>query len=260
MAHPPFDDYGRSVCACLRHATRREKAQIQKELTDHLTDHTEALTSAGRDPWAAYWAAVEAMGDPEEVGKALDQEYPRRWLILSRLTALALVLAVLLFLTTGSRYVMAAHGYLQARYDPMSWDTLDRQPGKANLISDQAVVSPLTFTTTLSGGSVLHVFAAALDPVPQNGRYFAYICLVTYQPDPRLTTQDVSQDIWYTWGATDAALYQASASTGGRYSDAYAYTLSQLELPQGASPTLHYDHYGVTFDLAIPLPWEEVLP
>lgn len=45
MAQPPFAQYGQAVSAHLRHATRREKAQVQKELTDHLKDHAEALTA-----------------------------------------------------------------------------------------------------------------------------------------------------------------------------------------------------------------------
>lgn len=259
MAQPPFAQYGQAVSAHLRHATRREKAQVQKELTDHLIDHAEALAATGYDPWAAYWAAVEAMGDPEEVGRALDRAYPRQWLILSRLAGLALAVAVVLFLWAGSHYVSAAHGYLQARYAPMSWETLDRQPGEANLISDQAVVCPLDFETQLSGGSVLQVFAAALEPVPQNGTYHAYVCLVTYQTDPRLAAQDVSRDLWYTWDSPYAGDRQATGSQTGSYTDSYCYVLSQLDLPAGEIPTLHYDRYGVAFDLPIPLPWEEVL-
>lgn len=259
MAQPPFEQYGKEVAVHLRHATRREKEQVQKELTDHLMDHAQALTDAGYPLWQAYWAAAEAMGDPEEVGQALDQEYPRRWLVLSRLAALALAGALLLFLWTGSHYFSAAQGYLQARYNPLSWQTLDRQPGEPNLLSDQAVVCPLDWETQLSGGSRLHLFAVALEPVPQNGTYHAYVCLVSYQPDPRLSAQDVSQDIWYTWPSPYASYRQETSAQGGRYTDAYCYVLSQLDLSAGETPTLHYDRYGVTVTQPIPIPWEEVL-
>ena len=45
-----FQAYGESVCACLSHATRREKAAVRQELMDHLTDHAEALLDAGCPP------------------------------------------------------------------------------------------------------------------------------------------------------------------------------------------------------------------
>ena len=94
-----FQAYGEAVCAFLSHATRREKAAVRQELMDHLTDHTQALLDAGCPPEAAETRALAAMGEAQEVGQALNQAFPRRWLVLSRLAlaALGLLLTLALF-------------------------------------------------------------------------------------------------------------------------------------------------------------------
>ena len=73
------NDYTNAVCACLRHATAKEKQAVAQELQDHLDDHAAALVEAGWDPEQAQAHALEAMGEAQEVGQALDREFPRRW-------------------------------------------------------------------------------------------------------------------------------------------------------------------------------------
>ena len=46
------------------------------ELECHLQDHAEALEAAGHPPEQAQARALAAMGDPQEVGSALDREFP----------------------------------------------------------------------------------------------------------------------------------------------------------------------------------------
>lgn len=70
-----FETYGQAVCQYIRHATGREKQAIQAELSAHMEDHAQALMDAGYDEVHAVSAALKAMGDPEEVGKALNKEY-----------------------------------------------------------------------------------------------------------------------------------------------------------------------------------------
>ena len=47
---PSYHDYTNAVCACLRHATAKEKQAVAQELQDHLDDHAAALVEAGWDP------------------------------------------------------------------------------------------------------------------------------------------------------------------------------------------------------------------
>ena len=78
------NEYTRAVCACLRHATPKEKQAVAQELQDHLADHADALAEAGWDPEEAQAHALDAMGEAQEVGRALNRAFPLRWLILSR--------------------------------------------------------------------------------------------------------------------------------------------------------------------------------
>ncbi len=79
---PPFRVYTRqvsyvqAVCACLRHATPKEKDAVAQELQDHLADHADALVEAGWDPEEAQAHALAAMGEAKEVGRALDGNFP----------------------------------------------------------------------------------------------------------------------------------------------------------------------------------------
>ena len=61
------NEYTRAVCACLRHATPKEKQAVAQELQDHLADHADALAEAGWDPEEAQAHALAAMGEAQEV-------------------------------------------------------------------------------------------------------------------------------------------------------------------------------------------------
>ena len=79
-----------------------EAPSVRQELSDHIQDHMDALLAGGMDGDQAEEAAVAAMGDPVEVGKALDALHsPWPWrvfLLCARCCKLALVLAVVLAL------------------------------------------------------------------------------------------------------------------------------------------------------------------
>ena len=101
----PYRDYTQAVCSCLRHATAEEKQAVAQELQDHLADHADALVEAGWDPEEAQAHALAAMGEAKEVGQALDQTFPRRWLVLSRVNlVLAILVALVLFFPLTSRW------------------------------------------------------------------------------------------------------------------------------------------------------------
>ena len=102
-----FARYCAAVCGQVRF--RPDRAAIQSELWDHLEDHAAALEAQGLSREAAKEAAVAAMGDPEEVGKALDALHApvAGWLLrmfgwLSNLALAALCLMVFYFLTFGA--------------------------------------------------------------------------------------------------------------------------------------------------------------
>lgn len=72
-----FTEYCAAVCARVR--WRRAHDGITAELTAHLVDHAAALTDAGAPREEAQAHALEAMGDPEEIGRAFDRLYSPLW-------------------------------------------------------------------------------------------------------------------------------------------------------------------------------------
>lgn len=73
-------EYCGRVLAHLRRLTGAERAAVRAELDGHIEDHMEGLLDLGYPPALAEERTLAAMGDPAEVGRALDRQYPLRWL------------------------------------------------------------------------------------------------------------------------------------------------------------------------------------
>ena len=242
-----FQDYGKAVCKCVNYATGREKKSIQAELAAHMEDHAQALMDAGYEEDHARNAALTAMGDPSEVGKALNREYPKVWYVLSRL-ALFFLLVTVLHVFQYFHYPLEtlSHHY-KIRQDPM-----------ANALQTDGLpeLYPLDIQQELPSDCVLEIFAAGLEPSRNADGYDAYICTVSYCENPFDSVSQISDDLTFTWDSPKCLCFP----NGGGGSDNYFYWNYQLcSLPEGTTPTLVYDRYGTTFSLEIPLPWEEVL-
>lgn len=74
-------DYTDRVLSSLRRVTEKEREAIRSELDGHIEDHMEALRELGYDEELAETRTLAAMGDPEEVGRELNKQYPFRWLV-----------------------------------------------------------------------------------------------------------------------------------------------------------------------------------
>lgn len=72
-----FTEYCALVCAQVR--WKRARDGIAAELTAHLADHAAVLADAGAGQEEAQALALEAMGDPEEIGRAFDRVYSPLW-------------------------------------------------------------------------------------------------------------------------------------------------------------------------------------
>ena len=101
MSNLAFDIFCARVCSAIRWKPARRLART--ELTAHLEDHGQALTTQGLAPDLAAERAVAAMGDPYELGHALDQAHPPTLPRLSRLLALAGALLLLAGIAVGAR-------------------------------------------------------------------------------------------------------------------------------------------------------------
>ena len=107
------------VLANLRRVTPDERAAIRDEIDGHIEDHICDLLELGYDEKLAEERAMSFMGDPVEVGRELDKQYPLRWLVLGRV---AVVLTVVLCIQalTGFGILFHARDSVMARLVP-SW-------------------------------------------------------------------------------------------------------------------------------------------
>ena len=72
-----FEVWRQTVTDCVRF--RPDRAAIAKELTDHFQDHVRDLERLGYDRALAEERTMKAMGDPVEVGQAMDRAH-KPWL------------------------------------------------------------------------------------------------------------------------------------------------------------------------------------
>ena len=71
------EEFIEAVCTKVRFKPARE--QIAAELRAHLEDRTAMLEEHGFPPGDAAARAAASMGDPEEIGTALDKEHSPLW-------------------------------------------------------------------------------------------------------------------------------------------------------------------------------------
>ena len=81
MTENVYEEYCRQVRNALKKATRKERASFTEELLDHMESHAEALMELGWEPEEARDYSVQAMGDPQMVGRQYDEKLSSFWLI-----------------------------------------------------------------------------------------------------------------------------------------------------------------------------------
>lgn len=96
-----FDIFCDQVCSVIRWKPAREAAR--RELLNHLEDHADTLRQRGVSFDQARQQAVEAMGDPYEIGHRLDRCHSPLVPRLSRIFILLALAALLLSLVVGFR-------------------------------------------------------------------------------------------------------------------------------------------------------------
>lgn len=88
-------EYTESVLSALRHVTQREREAIRAEIDGHIEDHMADLLELDYPPELAEERTLSAMGDPKEVGRELNRQYPLRWLVIGRMAMAAVLVFAL---------------------------------------------------------------------------------------------------------------------------------------------------------------------
>lgn len=251
MTPSPFTTYADTVCQSLKNATQRECKAIRQELEDHLTDHAEALVESGWDEAHATQHALDAMGDPNTVGEALNKAFPLRWFVLSRLTLAAFLLCCLPLVTEVPQAVGQLWDYHQAAAHPLAyWADYEAVP---DLLPLDGPVQDLP------EGGTLRFCGAAILPSEDGAGYDAYLAVVQRNSGPFRWTWPIGASLTFSWTGGEVAYWEeVQYSNGGPGCQYTLYTLSGL--PADATPTAEYHYGGTDFTLTIPLPWEEAAP
>lgn len=95
----PGEEFVDAVCEKVRFTPARK--EIAAELQAHLEDRAEMLIEHGVPPEDAARRAVEAMGDPAEIGAALDKEHDPFWGWTAEVAGGLICLVLILFLLVG---------------------------------------------------------------------------------------------------------------------------------------------------------------
>ena len=242
----PYRDYTQAVCACLRHATPKEKQAVAQELQDHLADHADALAEAGWDPEEAQAHALAAMGEAKEVGQALNRAFPLRWLILSRvLLVLAVLAAIVLLLPIPGRLVSA-------------WNSLAARADLSHLYpptQDSSVSAyPLDVHFSLPNRDQIALYAVTLTEA-WNGTYTAQIYGLGYHQNP--FRKHNSNYVTYTLGDSDTSINLASRTSSVRPGVTF-WSDSIAPLHPGDTLTAHVSWIQQEISVPVLFPWEEV--
>ena len=138
------NEYCDRVLAQVGRLTTDEANDLRNELAGHIEDHAEALVEHGYTEEDAAARAVELMGDPEETGRALREQYRHFWLVIVQriariLTAMLCVMIAGLIVKSSGLYGAICDRYevQKPREDWEFWNT--ETPGTRIPIGDDIV-------------------------------------------------------------------------------------------------------------------------
>ena len=239
-------DYTDRVLSYLRRVTAKEREAIRAELDGHIEDHIEALGELGYDEQEAEERTLAAMGDPAEVGRGLNQQYPFRWLVLKWAAQGAAVL-LMLFLFSGWWDVLGNLAcYARARVWPATFanvEWLARQAGQG-----EVDVVENTDQRAELGTMTVRVWQVGLDRVSEQGGT-AYVAFSCWDEEPWAEPSGFIE----VYNVTDGA--EPVHSMGGSWGAAYAVPVAWGDALQ----VCWYDELDHQYEtlLTVELPWEE---
>ena len=240
-------EYVERVLSVMKHVTGEEREAIRAEIDAHIEDHICGLLELDYDEALAEERTMALMGDPEEVGRELDKQYPAVWLILKRL-AIVLTVVMLLLVRYDLRVILENTGdSLRARYFPETVMTVDKY-------RDPMEVVEKTDFRAESNGITMRVYQVGL--VDADAEYSqAYLAVSAWGHDS--FEENWPGDSYAVFMANSLEVTSTSGKTatqdwGNRWCHVYTVLASY-----GDQVVLTYDRYGQQFELTVDLPWKE---
>lgn len=250
-------EYTEQVLANLRRVTKAEREAVRAEIDGHMEDHICDLLDLGYPPELAEERTLSFMGDPAEVGRELNKQYPFRWLV-TKWIAVALTLAfVLAMLVPAWRLAGTVSDNLWNRFYPLHQMDLcdvslhDRAHGEYCFLEDAAEVD----LRQTRDGVTMRVYQAGLKCPMAPKKTEAWVAVCLYSENPFYQVPQVMGDLTDVRGVLSAPLGQDVSCTD--YSGVKtAFTVHGL-VRRGEELEFTFEQYGHRFSFSVPLPWEE---
>ena len=242
------NEYCDRVLAQVGRLTADEANDLRNELAGHIEDHAEALVEHGYTEEDAAARAVELMGDPEETGKALREQYRHFWLVIVQriaifVTIVACVQGFFLLPMLGGVYESIRERVSPA-VNSISWEELD---GAADLheripIGDDIVQLNRIEYGVREGERQAVLWASVYDRVP-GGKVYENLL-------ETLVLENERGESMYPW--LDGNYRSCTSSRGSLY---VHYGLHTVPLEEGDTyVTFVYDRFGERIETRIELP------
>lgn len=123
------NEYCDRVLAQVGRLTSDEANDLRNELAGHIEDHAEALVGHGYTEEDAAARAVALMGDPEETGRALREQYRHFWLVIVQRIAIFVTIVACVQGFFMLPMLSGVYESLRERVSPtvnsISWEELD---------------------------------------------------------------------------------------------------------------------------------------
>ena len=232
-------EYTEKVLAALPGLTSREKQAVQAEIDGHIEDHMEGLLELGYDEKLAEERTMAAMGDPEEVGRELNKQYPLGWLILQDVAAVFIAGLLILVLIYGGIY--PGH-FVESIYGRTA-------PSRADRIESAAWMEPADIRMN-AGNDVIRIYEIGI----HEGSAELYLCVYDRLPGG-IPFRRINEGLYIKNQRGE----RIPISFLRYNTDAVNYYGASIPIKAGdTSITLCYDQYGMQACQSIPLP--EVTP
>lgn len=244
----------------LPRATDAEWEDIREELRAHLEDRAEALEETGLSPAEAEERALAAMGDPAEIGAALNAQLSPFWLWAGRGAKAAVVCLALVFLLAGG-----------VRDELKSWPEIADNLRVRTGTMDPGNAWPEELYRWQSGAEMtvgedrVRLDLVSLTPCYfRPGAYIGHLVLYTYHENP---LEKPAKEILYQLtvmtesGESEGEDRNWNRDHGGWGSRGYWRRYYDLViLPEDGWIEISYDHLGYHETIHWDIPWEEAEP
>lgn len=236
-------DYSERVLAAMRRVTKEERAAIRAELDAHMEDHICDLLELGYNESLAEERTMMRMGDPEEVGRELDKQYPLRWLLLGRI-AVGITVAVCIMSFLGFGILSSLWWSLEARF-------FVDEIKSGSFVTEHTVDPDIRIPV---GNDILRIYRVSVGE--RDGKPAAEVSMCAYD---RIPWRTVSEGILDYGELSDQRGRTDELRLGGggksNYGADYATDYIQIE-PGDTYVNWTYDRFGTYVTVEIPLPKE----